>query len=170
VTNPERLKKYEAYFQKPVEGGKDSNALVYEKSAAKLPNITKESDPNMDFFLSRLLEDAQASQKAITPFEKKLMELLQSELQNGTPALEEIAPKMGMSARTLQRRLGDLGYTFSQALQQHRLQLAATYLKEPHLNISDAALMVGYSSLTSFSAAFHKFHGVTPSKYKQSLN
>ena len=167
VTNPKRLRKYEDYFQTPVIGGSEFDDLVYDKSAAELPNASGRSDPNLDDIFHNLLEEAIKTQNATTHFEKQLMALFQSELQNGSPTLEKVASNLGMSVRTLQRRITDLGYTYSQALDHHRHQLAASYLKQPELNITDVALMVGYSNINSFGAAFHKYHGITPTQHRK---
>ena len=167
VTDPLRLSQYEEYFQIPIEGGSINNDLVYDKSAANLSNAFGTSDENLDEIFRNLLEETIAKQNATTSFEKKLMTLLQSEIQNGTPTLENIAIKMRMSNRTLQRRFADLGTTYSELLNQYRHQLAATYLKEPGLNITETALMVGYSSISSFGSAFLKYHGISPTQYRK---
>jgi len=166
VTDPVRLRRYEEYFQIPVTGGAEFNDLVYDKSAAKLPNIAGGADPNLDILFTKLLDEATASQKLASPFEKKLMTLFREELPNGTPTLKQIASKMGIGTRTLQRRLEEMDYTFSQAMQNYRQQLATAYLKEPELNVTDVALMVGYSSLSAFGAAFKSFHGISPTEYR----
>ena len=167
VTDPERLRRYEEYFQIPIQGGGEFDDLIYDKSSADLSNAANVPDPNLDVFLKKLLEGALDSQDVTSPFERKLMGLFQTELQNGTPPLKQIASKMGMSDRTLQRRLAKQGYTFSQAVFLYRHRLAAEYLKQAQLNVSEVARMVGYASLGSFTKGFQKQHGLPPSAYRK---
>ena len=167
VTDPERLKKYEDDFQRPVEGGCEYNDLVYDKAVANLPNINGGADPNLDIFFSHMLDQTMAAQKSYSPFEKTLVGLLQEEFQNGRPSVERVASRLGMGPRTLQRRLADMGYTYTEILQHYRHDLALEYLKQPQLNVTDVALMLGYNSMGSFSTAFQKRHGLTPKEYQQ---
>jgi AraC-like DNA-binding protein len=76
--------------------------------------------------------------------------------------LDEIARKLGVSQRTLARRLALEGVTFSEVLERLRADLAARYLKERDLSISQIAWLLGYQEVSAFTHAFKRWTGRTP--------
>jgi AraC-like DNA-binding protein len=67
-----------------------------------------------------------------------------------------------MSERTLVRRLAETGTSFSEILSQLRHELALKYLREPKLNLTQVAFLLGYSNQSAFSAAFKRTTGWPP--------
>ena len=85
-----------------------------------------------------------------------------------TPALAEIAAKVGMSPFYLSRTFSRLtGETIPQFLRRVRVERAAEMLIAGTHNVTEAAFAVGYSSLGHFSKAFTELLGCTPSVYVQ---
>ena len=87
-------------------------------------------------------------------------------LPEGCPTLEEAANALGISTWKLQRRLAEVGLTFKDVMEDTRRKLAMTYLKQPHLPLTEIAFLLGYSELSAFSRAFHRWTGVSPSTYR----
>jgi AraC-like DNA-binding protein len=82
------------------------------------------------------------------------------------PALEEIGREAGCSPFYLSRIFSkELGMTIPQFLRQARLERAAELLRSGKCNVTEAALEVGYNSLSHFSAAFHEMFGCCPGLY-----
>jgi AraC family transcriptional regulator len=82
------------------------------------------------------------------------------------PSLEEIGREVGCSPFYLSRTFSkETGKTISQYLRQLRMEKAAELLKSGKFNVTEAALEVGYSSLSHFSAAFHETFGCCPGLY-----
>ena len=71
-----------------------------------------------------------------------------------------------MSVRTLQAKLGDNGLSFSDILEEQRVALAQSYLKQANLALDDVAANLGYSEQSSFGRAFKRWTGVTPKQYR----
>ena len=76
-----------------------------------------------------------------------------------------MAKELGMSSRTLARRLDDLGTSFGQILDGTRHQLAVRYLGEPNARASQIAFLLGYSEPSAFNHAFRRWTGVSPSEF-----
>ena len=76
--------------------------------------------------------------------------------------LEEAAEALSISPWKLQRRLAEAGVTFKDLVEGTRRKLALTYLKQPHLPLTEIAFLLGYSELSAFSRAFHRWAGVPP--------
>jgi AraC-like DNA-binding protein len=82
------------------------------------------------------------------------------------PSLEELGRKIGCSHFYLSRIFSAMtGQTIPQYLRQLRLEKAAELLRSGEYNVTEAALEVGYSSLSHFSAAFHQAYGCCPGLY-----
>ena len=82
------------------------------------------------------------------------------------PSLEELGRKVGCSPFYLSRTFSqETGTTISQWLRHARLERAAELLRSGKFNVTEAALEVGYSSLSHFSQAFHEVFGCCPGLY-----
>lgn len=88
-------------------------------------------------------------------------------LDRGCPTIREIASRLGMSSRTLQRYLRSRNVTFNQLVDETRHQLSLTYLKEPKLSITKVALLLGYSELSAFNHAFRRWTRLSPREYRR---
>ena len=93
--------------------------------------------------------------------------LLATELGEGQPTLEQIAPRLHMSARTLHRRLEEEGTSFRQVLTEVRRELAARHLTERRLAIGEIAFLLGFSEPSAFHRAFKRWTGQGPLTYRE---
>ena len=93
--------------------------------------------------------------------------LLVGELCDGEPSLEQIAPRLHMSPRTLHRRLEEEGTSFRQVLAEVRRELAARHLSERRLAIGEIAFLLGFSEPSAFHRAFKRWTGHAPLAYRQ---
>lgn len=85
------------------------------------------------------------------------------------PSITTIAAKMGMTERTLRRRLASEGANFRQILVDARLSIGMELLKTTGLDVSTVAWRTGYSEPSSFVRAFSKRFGFTPGELKKEL-
>lgn len=80
---------------------------------------------------------------------------------------DEIARQSFSSSYHFQRTFHILcGYTLGEYIRNRRLSLAAAELLSTDLKVIDIALKYGYDSPDSFTRAFQKFHGITPSQVR----
>lgn len=98
-------------------------------------------------------------QSAIEYMESQLMEELD---------VKDIAAKAHVSEFYFQKIFHVLcGYTVSEYIRNRRLTLAAQELSKSSAKVIDIALKYGYESPDSFTRAFTKLHGITPSAAKE---
>jgi AraC-like DNA-binding protein len=77
-----------------------------------------------------------------------------------------VARELGLSGRTLQRRLGDEGASFQLLMTDVRRARARELLADPALDIDEVALLLGYEDQNSFFRAFRLWEGETPSSWR----
>jgi AraC-like DNA-binding protein len=96
---------------------------------------------------------------------ERVIAILNAELEN-PPTLEDLGKKVGCSHFYLSRTFSkEMGMTIAQYLRKIRMEKAAALLKSGKYNVTQAALEVGYSSLSHFSQAFHEAFGCCPGLY-----
>jgi AraC-like DNA-binding protein len=81
---------------------------------------------------------------------------------HGLSTVTEIAAELGLSARTLQRRLGDEGESFAGLLDAVRHELAVAHVRERRRPLGEIAFLLGYAELSPFLRAFKRWTGKTP--------
>jgi AraC-like DNA-binding protein len=77
-----------------------------------------------------------------------------------------VARELGMSARTLSRRLAEEGTTFARIVEEYRASMAKGLLQESDLQVTEIAFVLGYSELSTFSTAFRRWTGKTPLEFR----
>jgi AraC-like DNA-binding protein len=82
------------------------------------------------------------------------------------PAVDKIAKRLGMSGRTLQRRLEELGTSYQQLLDDVRRRSARRLLASTDLDTGEVAFLLGFEELNSFTRAFHGWEGTTPTRWR----
>lgn len=92
--------------------------------------------------------------------------MLPSYLDQGLPALTEIAEMAGASARSLQRKLAYAGMTYSDLLDTIRFENASKLLRDTDSKIIEIAFSSGYTDPAHFTRAFRRITGVTPRQFR----
>lgn len=83
------------------------------------------------------------------------------------PTLVDIAQALGLSRRTLVRRLENEGNKYQDLLDEARNELACWYLRQSSRSLSEIAEQVGFSDQGNFARGFRRWQGLTPSEYRR---
>jgi len=100
-------------------------------------------------------------------FSGSLRQVLEALLQEGYPAIELAADAVGMSVRTLQRRLAGAELSYGRLVERVRFEKAVRLLAQPDVRLLDVAFELGYSEAANFSRAFRRWTGVAPSEFRR---
>ncbi|MBB5017561.1 AraC-like DNA-binding protein [Chitinivorax tropicus] len=98
----------------------------------------------------------------------RVREAIVHSLAQDKARLNLIATGLGMTVRTLQRKLKDADSSFQQVLDHTRCDLAKHYLRETDLSLTDIAFLLGYQEQSSFNHAFKEWLGVNPGAWRGS--
>jgi len=99
-------------------------------------------------------------------FVGSLREVIATYLPSRHAKIEAAAEAAAMSVRSLQRRLASEDLTFSQLVDEVRLEMAVPQLRDPDIRLTDIAFGLGYSDPAHFTRAFGRWAGVSPSEYR----
>jgi AraC-like DNA-binding protein len=154
----------EEYYGCPVKYRATRDALVLRTADLERPFAT-----HNDELLAMLapqfehaLEEGRTRQSILAQVKSVLKRLLA-----GTqPDVATVGKELGMSERTLQRRITDEGTTFRELLNETRRELARQYLRNDSVEINEAAFLVGYEDPNSFYRAFRSWEGKTPAEWR----
>jgi AraC-like DNA-binding protein len=144
-----------------VEFGADTDELALKLDARDLPLI--HSDPYLNDLLLKYCEAALADRRGDKSHLRTSVEnAISSVLPHGRVLVEDVARSLGMSERTLARKLSDERLNFTEILQQLRRDLAVRYLDDPKLHVSKIAWLLGFQDVSAFTHAFKRWTGKTP--------
>jgi len=155
---------HEAHFGCPVYFGSERDALLVSDAMLAAPN--KLGDKTIAEFFDRHLDKELAQVADHSDLEQRVRMAVADKLSEGVPSISEIAANLGMSARTLQRRLSAEGQSFQGLVDLARQNLAKQLLRDTHYSLVEVAFLTGYSEQSAFTRAFRRWAGQTPRSYR----
>ena len=146
--------------------GAETDEMTFPLSIRNTPIVSV--DPYLNKLLIRYCEEAIAHRKTYrSALGVSVENAIAVLLPHGKAQMSVIARKLGMSRRTLARRLASEGLTFAGILHALRHDLAKRHLADRDLSISNVAWLLGYSDASAFSNAFKRRTGMSPGTARQ---
>lgn len=96
----------------------------------------------------------------------QLAALLRDLLPSGEPKQKEVCERLGLSARSFQRRLAEEQTTFRDVLNATRHHLALAHLREGQHSVSEVAFLLGFAEVSAFTRAFKRWTGSSPRAWR----
>lgn len=150
---------YQTWFEAPVRFGASLTQLAFPRQARDVPLVT--ADPSLLAILSRLADDLAAKVPVDPPLTAQVRRVLGAALRSNEGHIEGVAQKLGITPRSLQRRLKDEGSSFQTMREEVRRDLAQRYLDDD-LAITEISFLLGFSEPSAFFRAFKRWTGLTP--------
>ena len=97
----------------------------------------------------------------------QLKRMLAELLAAGEANADAACRALKLSRRTLQRRLRAEKTSFLKILNEVRAVLAVKYLRDRRLKALEVAMLLGYSSISSFTTAFKSWYDMPPAEYRE---
>jgi len=157
---------FDALFRAPIAYGAPDNALVFAvvDLDRELPTgnaeLARASDEVILHYLARFDREDVVTQARMT-----LMDLLPS----GQTSAHRVAEAMHLSERSLQRKLAEHRTSLARLREDTRRELANQYVRNSRYSVGEITYMLGFSEPASFTRAFHRWNGMSPSACRQAL-
>jgi AraC-like DNA-binding protein len=160
---PSKIDDFQSLLRAPLQFGAAHTRLIFDCESIERPldggnpELARHNDAIALQYLSQIERDN---------IQARVRDVLTQRLAHGEPSQEDVAELLNMSARTLQRKLGDGGTTYKEILDETRRVLALAYLSAPRHSVSDVTYLLGFSAGSSFTRAFRRWTGQSPSVWR----
>jgi AraC-like DNA-binding protein len=145
--------------------GSDVDEIEYAPSSGRLPIAS--ADGYLNKLLLKYCEEVLATRRVKARSWRLAVEnTVAPLLPHGQGRLSEVAARLGVSIRTLERRLATESVSFGDVLDDLRFELAKRYLQEPSLPISKIAWLLGYADPSAFTHSFRRWTGKPPKEMR----
>ena len=161
---PSYGKIYSRYFHCPLQFDAAENEFLVAKKYANVElKLADQSTARMaEHIFNQSLPDLNLNHLP------KRLRLLLIQSVGAFPNLDTAARKIGMSGRTLRRKLSGMGTNYQTEIDRVRKEQAINYLRETDNSITEIGLRLGYCDTSAFSRAFKSWTGESPRQYKKS--
>lgn len=155
----------QAYFRCPIVHNAERDALVAPAGSLVAPNrlgdhsVSAFFDSHLDRELDNLADPAGIG--------RQVRDAVLDGLSEGVPTLAQTAGRIGMSSRTLQRRLAADDHAYQDLVTEARRALAEQLLSRTDYALAEIAFLTGFSDQSTFSRAFKRWNGTTPAGYRR---
>ncbi len=164
-SSPEDLTHHKQAFKCPVLFDQPHNYMAYR--TVDLETRTAKADISINkFLLERVAEATNGiaihSNKIVVDVEN----LIKDALPSGIPSVLQIGRHMGMSSRTLTRRLSEKGISYRDLVKQTQEKISKDLLKNSSCSIGEIAFQTGFSEQSAFNRAFKRWTGQSPTAFR----
>lgn len=165
--NPSPVNKadFDTFFACPVAFGGEFTEVVWPvdllQTPLRSPDLVMRS--MLDQQAQLLLKQVRAGDEYIPGLQRAIQESVTA----GLPTLNEVAKRLLLSTRTLQRRLAEGGSSFRDELERVRVEMAKNCLHTGELSLADIANILAYNDQSAFTHAFKRVTGLTPARFQR---
>lgn len=161
---PNEAQEFESLIPCPIRYGQEQNAMVFLTSELdyELP------DANQEVYLDAIKRCNDIySLHRVAVNEVDTVRNLFMRMSGQVCTIQQITDGIGMSARTLQRRLKKHGTSFQALLDEWLAKEASKYLLEENLTVEATSALLGYNDEANFRRAFKRWYGVSTGEYRE---
>lgn len=163
---PGDLKPYRKIFGVVPSFGEPINRLVIARS--DLASRLTPQDHSLWPFIERHLGDLSKERQVHLSMRAQVDNAIINRMGLGDVGLAAISADLGLSVRSLQRRLDEEGVTFTDLLHTVRRRVAEASLRKPRARVSEVAQALGYADSAVLTRAFRRWTGKTPRRFAKS--
>jgi AraC-like DNA-binding protein len=157
---------FRSYLGCAIEFGASADEVVFSGDVGLMPVVG--ADMHLNNLLIRYCDEALTHRRndRVATLRLQVENAIVPLLPHGKARGPEIARRLGLSHRTLARRLSEEGLSFSKVLDELKFDLAERYLQEG-LQISRIAWLLGYREVSAFTHAYKRWTGKSPKQARQ---
>lgn len=162
---PDDVSVHREFFGCPVRFGSPSSGFGLNRVDFDRPLVR--AQPGLLAVLERHAERLLAESAKPDSLVSQVRSAIIEHLRSGSLSATEVGRSLGMSDRTLRRRLDADGTTYQHLLADVRQELALRYLEEKHVSIDEVGLLLGFADRSAFVRAFRQWTGKTPAELRR---
>jgi AraC-like DNA-binding protein len=148
-----------------IQFGAADNGVAFRATLLDLPVLT--ADPGLSSVMITQADGALIERSIETDIVSRVRPVVRSLLPRGGGLLVEVATRLRMSPRTLQRRLAEDSATLHEIVEEERKEEALRLLRDPRRPLAEIAYRLGYSDMANFLRAFKRWTGATPGQQRR---
>ena len=150
----------------PVKFQAEWTSLIYDEETTRLPvqGANAKLLPVLELACQKVVGPPTAAGQDLV---REVRQLIIERLPTGSANFDAIAEVLKMSSKTLERRLGERGQSFSALLDATRYETVKHYLEETDMRLSQVAYMAGYTDPATLVRAFKRWTGDTPMQFRE---
>ena len=167
-SKPQHLDLHRELFGSNIHFERPRQEIVFWDRDLQTP--LKAADPQLTKYLDELAEIRLETLPKDDTFAGRVRRAIWPHLSEGQPTINNISVDLAVSSRTLQRRLREEKTSYGEVVETLRKEKAVLLLKDPNLAVYEVGYLLGYSDPSAFYRAFRRWHGKSPSKYRQLIS
>ena len=160
--------KHGIFFACPIRFGAKRDRMVLNAADLDLP--FPGHNPELLQMLTPALANAVREIEAQATLAELVKGVLKRAMASGRPDIGAVARELGLSERTMQRRITAEGTTFRALLAEARQELGSQLLSDPSIDIEEVAFLLGYQDTNSFYRAFREWKNMTPGHWRRIMS
>ena len=152
-------------FSRCAQFDADINKIAMPPELLKIENPN--ADPVLFDYMKRQCEMLLNERTHVKDIVALLKDELTTNMENDDRAIGDMARRLGMSERTLQRRLSELGTNFWSVFEATREEVSLHLLQNTDVALLEISRRLGYSSQSAYTRAVKRWHGLSPARLRQ---
>lgn len=160
---PSYAEQYVKIFDCPLRFDAPTNKIIFDKSILQMENPA--SQPYINTIITEHANKELEKLNARHTFKHQVRLIILEHLSSGIVSADFVAEKLHMSRQNLFRKLKGENVSFSSLLEEIRREIALKAISSNSHSLTELAFILGFSELSSFSRAYKRWFGRSPSAY-----
>lgn len=163
---PTNLENYQQAFQCPILFEQSQNYIAYKTDDLEMRTAKADASINK-FLVERVEEETKGINVSSNKIIADVISLIKDALPSGIPSIDRISKHLGMSSRTLTRRLSQSQTTFRGLIQKTQEDISKDLLLNTPSSIGEIAYQTGFSEQSAFNRAFKRWTEFSPLEFRK---
>lgn len=163
---PKKDESYIQAFKCPILFNQAQNYIAYKTQDLEMRTAKADESINK-FLVERVEEETNGIELSTNKIVSDVENLIKDALPSGIPSINQIGQLIGMSNRTLTRRLSESNLSFRDLIKKTQEEVSKELLKNSKMGITEIAFETGFSEQSAFSRAFKRWVGKSPADYRK---
>lgn len=155
---PSTTSTWSSFFGCPVRFGAEANLIVFDST-----DLQRGLSARLESAAPRLPSEGSVPIDFIQLVDREIIR----NLGCGTAGLPAVASALGVTTRTIQRRLGRAGTSYQTRLDDIRKAWATYHINSDHMSLTELSQLLGFRDLATFSRTFKRWYGLSPSAWRK---